>query len=838
MALVWINQKDIPAKSKGQFHDSVYASLKHEGKIKGAKQYPNDWFQMQRAYPYESIPQDKYLNALKEARALNAAAAKTKLSNKIWQEAGPKNIPGRITALAIHPSSPNTIYAGSAVGGVFKSIDLGQNWTALFDSVGTQSIGAVAIDPANPNIIYVGTGEANSSGDSYEGTGMYKSIDAGATWVSIGLPNSFHIGRIIIDPIRPDTLYVAVMGRLFGTNSERGVYRSQDGGATWENVLSINDTTGCIDIAISSDYSNYTILASMWTRYRGPTSRISGGMSSGIYRSTDYGDTWEHLTNGLPAAADTVGRIGVWIGQNGNTAYAIYANHPGYFMGVYKSVNLGDSWTRTNDSPLSDMYSNFGWYFGNIRTRPDNPDFVYALGVELYMSSNGGNDWVQMPEITHADHHDMYIHPTLNTFYEGTDGGVWYSTDGGGSWSLFDNMHNTQFYAINIDFLNPQRLYGGTQDNGTLRTWTGALDNWDHILGGDGFYSLIDYTNSNTIYAEYQWGNLRRSFDGGYGWWWAMNGIDYYADRHNWCTPVAMDPQHHNVLYYGSNRIWKTSDSAEIWAVISPDLTNGPGPGNITYGTITTIDVSPTNDQVIYVGTDDANVWVTQNGGSNWTSIKTGLPNRWVTRVAVDPYSPNVAYVTLSGYKLADHMPHIYRTDNYGSDWTAIDGNLPDLPINDVIIDADSVNTLYIGTDFGVYYTTNLGVSWNPLGTGMPLVSVHDLAYHRSTKVLIAGTHGRSIYKIDLPPDFICNCEPGNANGVSPINILDITYLINSLYKSGAAPKPYPLCSGDATRSCNINIQDITFIINYLYKGGPAPVTCDEWVAGCGLPLR
>ncbi len=744
IALIWAVLNNQPSFNSGV---NMPSFEKSEGKEEEKK--PNDWFFMQRAYPLGKIPLDQYLASLEQAKAMRAKAGDK--DGIIWSEAGPTNIPGRITDIAVHPEYPNIIYAGAACGGVFKSTDNGASWTPIFDEQGTPSIGALAINPDDPQILYVGTGEANGSGDSYPGTGIYKSTDGGSSWSHIGLEDSYHIGRIALHPKDPEIVFVAACGKLFGTNPERGIYKSTDGGTTWEQKLFISDSTAAIDVALDPTDLN-TIYAAMWERLRAPDRRKVGGWTSGIYKSTDGGNSWYQLTNGLPQSADTIGRIGLSVcASSPNVVYAIYCNHPGRFMGVYKSTDYGESWTRTNDSILDGFLGGFGWYFGNLRVDPTNPNRVFVMGVDLYRSTNGGSSWSEVGYSVHVDHHAMFISPMEpNRIYLGCDGGVYLSTNGGTAWSICTNQPSTQFYAITIDHLNPQRLYGGTQDNGTLRTLTGDLDDWEMIHGGDGFYCNVDYTNSNVIYAEYQWGWLRKSTDLGYNWYYIMDGIDY-SDRRNWCTPVIMDPVDHNTLYYGSYRLYKTTDGGEWWSPISADLTDGPGGGNLTYGTITTIAVAPSNTQVIYVGTDDANVWVTTDGGDNWIDISAGLPDRWVTRVTVDPYADSVAYVTFSGHRVSSPLPHIYRTTNYGTTWQSISSNLPEGPINDVIVDPQNSSVLYVGSDVGVYITYDLGGSWEPLGTGLPITTVHDLAFHEPTRKLVAGTHGRSMFFCQVP---------------------------------------------------------------------------------------
>jgi photosystem II stability/assembly factor-like uncharacterized protein len=760
LSLVYIGSTNRSCDNQVRCDDPIYSKLKSDGLIKSARQMPNDWFTMQRAYPFNEIPKERYQQALEEAKVIRNQKGAGPFRHALWTFAGPTNIPGRITDIAVDPLDETHIYVASAAGGVYLSNNSGNVWTPIFDDVGVQSIGAIAISPTDRDLIYVGTGEANASGDSYEGTGIYKSTDGGNSWKLNGLSESYHIGRIVVSP--DNTVFVAVMGKLFGTNPERGVYRSTDDGETWEQMFHINDTTGCVDIA-RSENTGY-LFAAMWQRYRMPNERRVGGYGSGIYRSTDEGETWQQLTVGLPANGPDVGRIGLSVIDS--VVYAIYADHPGYFLGVYKSINSGSSFSRVNDGALSDIYSSFGWYFGNIRVSESDPNIVFVLGLDLMRSTNGGSSWSYVDNGIHVDHHAMWISPSTPGFiYDGCDGGVNHSTNWGSTWYNRFDMGNTQFYAITIDFLNPERLYGGTQDNGTMRTPDGGLDNWDHILGGDGFYCEVDFTDSDVIYAEYQGGNLYKSTNFGSTWEWALSNIDYYADRHNWSTPFVMDKNDPNTMYYGSNKLYKTTNGGNYWTTISGDLTNGEDPGNLTYGTITTIDVSATDSDVLIVGTDDANVWITQNGGDSWDHVSATLPNRWVTRVVISPADESVAYVALSGYKESDHLPHIFRTSNYGQNWIAIDGNLPDAPINDVIVDPLIDQTLYIGTDFGPFYTTDMGVTWQALGTGIPLAPIHDLDFHSPTRKLVAGTHGRSMYAVSLD----CPGDDSDNDGIADV---------------------------------------------------------------------
>jgi len=712
---------------------------------KGEK--PSDWFWRQRAYPLDTVNIAAYHEAMDQAKRMRDEYGQS--DEVIWQEAGPNNIGGRVTAIASHPSSPSVIYAGAADGGVLKSTNSGSTWTPVFDATGALAIGAITIDPSNANTIWVGTGEANTSGDSYPGDGIYRSTNGGAAWQNMGLPNSYHIGRIAIDPTNSQKIFVAATGALFTTNPERGVYRTLNGGTTWERVLYLTDSTAAIDVVINPQ-NPQIVYAAMWERIRHLTNRNVGGMTSGIWRSTDGGTNWSQLTSGLPPNSATNGRIGLTISlANPSILYAVYSNHPGDMMGVWKTANGGDTWTAAT-SPGTSTYNGFGWYFGQIIVDPVDVNKVYVLGVPLRRSTNGGSSWSTIGGSMHVDHHALWINPNnTNLIYDGNDGGVYFSTNGGTGWTKCYNLHVSQFYDIEIDYLLPQRLYGGTQDNGTLRTLTGNLNDWTMIYGGDGFHCIVDFTNSNIIYAEYQYGEMAKSTNGGTSFASCLSGVNS-ADRRNWDTPFAMDPSNHNSLYYGTYRLYRTTNAASNWTAISSDLTDGLSSGNLVFNTLTTIAVAPTNGQVIYVGTDDGNVWVTQNGGTNWTPIYTSLPDRWITRVAVSPQDAGICYVTLSGYRIGEPLPHVYRSTNYGANWTNISGNLPEAPVNCIVEDPLNPQQLFIASDVGVYSTTNLGVTWQPLGSNLPICVIMDLKLHNPTRKLVAGTHGRSMYQATL----------------------------------------------------------------------------------------
>ena len=513
---------------------------------------------------------------------------------------GPDNVGGRVTAMVADPDNPSIVYAGAALGGVLKSTDGGSTWRAISDAVPSLSVGDLAMDPINHNIVYLGTGESNASGDSYAGTGLYRSTDAGASWSFLGLENSRHIGRIAIDPINTSTIFVAATGTLFGTNPDRGIYRTTNSGESWERVLYVSDSTAAIDVVINPTDPNI-IFAAMWERIRNPTIRQVGGLSTGIWKSTDGGTNWTRLQGGLPTPSQNNGRIGLAIApSNPNTSLCQLCDHPGNFIGFWRSTNGGTSWQSRLVSPDPGSFSGFGWYFGKIWVHPTNATTVYFGDVSMWKSTDGAAHWSDITGIMHVDQHAWWQNPSNpNSVYNGNDGGVFKSTNGGTSWTKLYDLPITQFYAMTIDQLNPERLYGGTQDNSTPRTLDGQTDNWDVIFYGDGFYSVVDFTNANIVYAEAQYGYLGKSTDLGNSWNIITNGIDP-SEQVNWCTPVVMSPLI-TILFYGAERLYKTTNGGNVWNAISPNLTSGGGGGNLIFGTITTISQSPLNANV-YLG--------------------------------------------------------------------------------------------------------------------------------------------------------------------------------------------------------------------------------------------
>ena len=589
---------------------------------KPSEKAPTDVMFMQRAFPSGQLNTTAYREAIAWKKQRNSEAP----SAAVWEFTGPTNIGGRITDIEIVSNNPDTYYVGAASGGIFKTTNGGSSWAPIFDDQEMLSIGDITISEANNDIVWVGTGEVNAGGGSlaYDGDGVYQSIDGGLTWQPKGLPDIGSVGKILMDPNDGNTVFVGAMGPLFRDDDNRGVYRTTDGGTTWEQVLFISDVTGVIDMAMHP--TNGDILyAATWERIRRPEFRQYGGATSGIYRSVNGGDSWTELNNGLPSAPTDKGRISIVVApSNPDVLYARYANAAGSIEGVYRSSNGGDSWTEVNSSQLTSV--GFHWWFRGIYVDPSDEDVLYNVDFVVEKSTDGGNNWNTSFPGVHVDQHALAFHPTnSNIVLLGNDGGFYKSLNGGASWTKDETLPITQFYRFHVDAQNSDKRYGGAQDNSTMRTTSGSLGDWNIITGGDGFQPLVDPTNTNIIYALSQYGGLVKSTNNGASFNLVLNGIDG-TDRNNWDTPICFDPNNSQTLYFGTNRLYRSTNAANNWTVISPDLTAGPGGGNLTFGTITTIDVSTLESNRIYTGADDGTVFTTPDGGTTWTDISAGLP--------------------------------------------------------------------------------------------------------------------------------------------------------------------------------------------------------------------
>ncbi len=713
--------------------------------FKGRKLEPGEFLFLQRSYPSGKLKQDN--NQEIESWRENKTTSSRQTNTVNWQLVGPENIGGRITDIEIPSNNPSTYFIGAATGGIFRSVNAGSTWEPIFDSQNNLSIGDIDISKTNNNMVLVGTGEPNGGGGStnFDGTGVYLSTDGGDTWQPKGLANVGSIGKVIIDPTNPNNMYVGSMGLLYAQTINRGVYKSTDAGTTWTNTLFVSDKTGVIDMAINPINPNI-IYAATWERTRTPITRVYGGATSNIYKSLDAGLTWTILTNVLPATTDK-GRISLDISNsNPDILIASYTNSLGTTLALKKTINAGATWTTLSSSAIT--ASPYNWWFGGVFINPSNSNNVFVSEFNTHYSNNGGTSWAQITGATepvHVDQHSVAFNSN-NEILVGNDGGLYRSTNGS-SFSKINNLPISQAYRMTVNPSNVNHVYAGFQDNGTCRTLTGGLTDWNPIFGGDGMQPRVNTNNTNILFVEYQYGVFLRSIDNAGSFGLSDNGISTTEPR-NWDTPYDFDPQNPDIMYFGTSNLYKSTNNGISWTSISSNLSKGVYTGTQKYGTITTIDVSPLNSNIIFIGTDDGNVWKTIDGGLTYTKISEFLPNKWVTKVKASPTNVNQVYVTYSGYRYNLFDSNLYVSNDLGNSWQDLSADLPNSPLSDIEVTAN--NTLFVASDIGVLVSNDLGLNWNFLGTNMPSVVVTDLVLHSSSNFLFAATFGRGVYKIDL----------------------------------------------------------------------------------------
>ncbi len=687
-----------------------------------------------------------------------------------WRLIGPFR-GGRVLAVEGVANQPNVYYFGAVAGGVWKTTDGGLTWTPIFDKQPIASIGSIAVAPSDPNIVYVGTGEACIRGDISFGNGVYKSLDAGRTWTHIGLDDTRHIGRVIVDPRNPDVVFVAALGHAFGPNKDRGVFRSTDGGKTWQNVLFKDDKTGAVDITFDPNNA-HVLYASLWQALRTPWSFDSGGPGSGLYKSSDSGATWQRLEgHGLPEGV--LGRIGVSVSPtDSNRIYALIEAEEG---GLYRSDDAGATWEKINDDH---RFRQRAWYFTHLFADPKSADTVYVLNTGMYRSTDAGKTFEVLPA-PHGDRHDMWIDPTNpNRMIEGDDGGATISTDHGKTWSAQNNQPTAQFYHVATDNRFPYYVYGAQQDNSTVaiasRSDGGAIGqkDWYSVGGGESGYVVPDPRNSNVVYAG-SYGGLITRFDKGTGQVqdvspWPLNPIGHGAiemkHRFQWTAPIAVSPHDPATLYFGGEVLFETTDSGATWSIISPDLTRNDkskqasAGGPITkdntsieyFDTIFAIAESPLEKGVIWAGSDDGLVHLTRDAGKTWSDVTPKDFPEWGTVSIIEPSSADkgTALMAVDRHRLDDFQPYIYVTTNYGKSWTRITNGLPAASyVHAVREDPKHRGLLFAGTETGIYVSFDGGGHWQSLQLDLPVAPIHDLVIHDDD--LLAATHGRSFWSLD-----------------------------------------------------------------------------------------
>jgi photosystem II stability/assembly factor-like uncharacterized protein len=684
---------------------------------------------------------------------------------------------GRIAAVtAVNDNGRLTVFAGSASGGVWKSINGGTTFQPVFDSAAVQSIGAVAVDPRNPKIVWAGTGESWVRNSVSVGDGIYKSTDGGDTWNNTGLKDSEHIAKILVDPTNSDTVYACATGHLWDDSAERGVFKTLDGGKTWRKVLgSANGSTGCAMLAASPQEPN-TLYTTMWDFRRYGWTFRSGGPGSGIFKSTDGGEHWTEFTSsnakGLPDKP--YGRIALAVAPS--KPKVVYAMIESAKSALFRSDDGGQNWTRLDASQYM-VWRPF--YFGNLIVDPKDENKVFKVDLALLLSVNGGRSFSQVSGGAHGDFHDVWIDPAdPNTILAGDDGGLWRSQDGGTRWAHLMNLPVSQFYHVSVDSANPYHVYGGLQDNSSWvgdSSYPGGISNsrWENMYGGDGFWIWEDPSDPAYIYAEYQGGEIGRVNRYTH----EIRSVKPYARygekklRFNWNTPIQMSPNEKGTIYIGAQFLYRSRDHGQSWDRISPDLTtNDPEKqkqeesGGVTVDnssaemntTIYSISESPRNGQIIWVGTDDGNVQITRDGGKNWTNATANIPGvgkaPWVSWVEAGRYNENTAYVTIDRHTYGDMKPYLFKTSDYGRTWTALPVQQSGVRGYAHVIREDTVdpNLLFLGTEWGLWISIDGGQNWAQYkATGFPSVAVRDLVVHPRTSDLILATHGRGIWIID-----------------------------------------------------------------------------------------
>ncbi len=775
--LVIRNQSKDPEPKPGEREEEQ----KQSDKLK-----PYELFYFDRNYPAPDASPDLFQDMLRESMDYDRSVAKSNRGlDYPWTIEGPGNLGGRVNTLVVHPSDPSIMLIGFSQGGIYRTADGGQNWYPVFDDQPSLAIGHISFDPHSPDIVWATTGDINISGYPFLGTGLYRSIDSGQSWSYAGLDGTGVLSKVLVDPNSPNIIYVGSMGYPSHKGNERGLFRSADGGGTWQKTLTIDDSTGVIDL-VTDPTKPGRIFASGWTRIR--TNKISTllGPGSCLYKSEDYGATWSHITSGLPDGIHS--RTSIEIANDG-TLFISYvgditegncAGNTESLQAIYKSVDGGQSWdtvsTGTANGVVCGLFGGMGWYFEALKVNPDNPLDLFLLGVSLYRTLDGGINWyrVSPPWWTyevHADNHDLvFAHGNL---YLGTDGGAYkaelHETD---VWVDIENIPSTQFYRTAFNPHTPDLYYGGAQDNGTSGGNSTFINEWPRIFGGDGFQPCFDPTEPTWMYALTQNGSVHFSEDGGLDFDELNEGL--HGARY-WDMPLIVNHHDPKVLYCGSYKLFRMDmrDSIRVWKEISPDLTRGDTLLGNRYPAITAIAQSDLDSLRLYAGTQDGLIWTSSDGGINWIDVTVGTPGFFVTSIECSTTNPEGVYATYSGYRDNDHQPYIFRSDDAGVNWEPIASDLPMLGVNSLYLLPDwNDAVIFAATDGGVYVSQDAGAKWERVGSNMPYMPVYDLDYNPVTNMLVAATFSRGIMTFPVEElDFVSEVDTPITNSLSSISV-------------------------------------------------------------------
>jgi len=785
------------------------------------------------------------LHASAQKSSSKAGAIDQSLFNAMrWRQVGPFR-GGRVLAVTGVPGEPNVFYFGAASGGVWKTVDAGVNWAPIFDHESIASIGAIAVAPGDHNTIYVGSGEACIRGNITYGNGVYKTTDGGRTWRNIGLRDTRHIGAVVIDPKNPNIVFVAALGHAYGPNEERGVFRTTDGGTTWQKVLYRDNKTGAIDVVL--DQANpSTLFASLWEVYRTPWSLSSGGAGSGLYKSVDGGTTWKRLEgNGLPAGI--MGRIGVSVaGGDSNRVYALIESKEG---GLFRSDDGGEHWIKMNEDGRLRQRA---WYFTHIFADPKSTDTLYVLNTGLFRSIDGGRTFNLLPA-PHGDHHGLWIDPDhTERLINGNDGGATISIDSGKTWSTQYNQPTAQFYHVITDNQWPYFIYGAQQDNSSVAIKSYNDDgvigrqDWFQVGGGECGYIAPYPPDPNIVFANSEYivnrfdKRTEQSVDISP---WPLDpsgrGAGELVHRFQWTSPLFISPHDPNTLYTAGEVVFKSTNAGQTWQTISPDLTRNdkskqkPSGGPITlditsveyYDTVFALAESPQKKDMLWVGTDDGLVQLTDDGGKKWDNVTPRDLPEWSMISIIEPshFDAASAYIAVDRHKLDDFRPFIYRTGDSGKSWTAITRGIPDGSyVRSVREDPKRKGLLFAGTETGVYLSLDDGANWQELKLNLPTVPIHDLNIHDDD--LIVATHGRAFWVLDdITPLRQINTSSTNAE--------------MTLYKPQPAIRLH-LTEGIERRGPLGDDPPLGAIIDYYFRSAPTDEVKLEILDSSGKPVR
>lgn len=735
-----MTQCDIPVEQKSSH------SIKQR---MDEKLYPYEGFFLEKTYGGD-FSFEAYDSAIKDIGQTTSANR----SEGLWKTEGPGNIGARINTIAINPTDPQNILLGYAESGVYRTTDGGDNWEPIFDEQTRLGIGDIEFDPNDSKTILVGTGDPNISGYPVIGDGIWKSTDSGNTWSYLGLEEARIISKIEIANSNSDIIYAGAMGLPFKETSDRGLYKSTDGGETWSKILFVSEDAGVIDLLVHPTNPDI-VYAATWNRIRNNVVSTVSGPQAKIHKSIDGGRTWTILETGLPAGDQ--GRIALAMsGTDPDKIFASYVNTSSDFLGLFKSSDAGDSWSQVNTSEDSGfspgILGGFGWYFGRLVVNPTDDDNIFILGVDMYMTTNGGVSWeLGAPPWyfyeVHADKHDLAFGP--GHAYLATDGGAYKASFADRQWVDVENIATTQFYRVAVDPHRHDRYVGGAQDNGTTGGNSTIINEWPRIFGGDGFQPAFDAEDSLVLWVETQRGNVSVSTDGGQSFESAMFGVEA-SENKNWDMPYFL-----SVVpgrgYLGTTRVYRNEGGASNpnWTPISPVLIDETT--STRNESITALSESPLNTDVLYAGTGDGQVWRSVDGGDNWDNTGEEVPLNYISDIIASRDLEEVAYLSVSGYKDNDFNAYIYTSTDYGDSWTSIQGDHPMISVNELYsLKGYSSQVLFTATDAGVYFTRDGGVHWDRLGDNMPTLPIYDLDYDEDQNKLVAATFGKGIMTFDL----------------------------------------------------------------------------------------